>query len=200
MATPTSIRHHRFALAAALVAGAALLAPAGVLGATENQKAPPRHVLCSKAKTWIPLTYNGGCFLWFSRSARLAVYADFAKAAETNSQWAGPSAYAAVQQMKCQRGSPPGDPLKLDKMQAGLCSWPETFRHVGYDEHPDHTWQCVVVMVVRTSMNGAKRTVRGRIEMQWDVTAAVKQSEQAGWMPNCDQTVPEDQWSSGTLV
>jgi hypothetical protein len=51
----------RLTAAAALVAGAALIAPMAAIGAAENQKVPPRHVICKKAQTWIPIDYSGGC-------------------------------------------------------------------------------------------------------------------------------------------
>ncbi|MFM8828982.1 MAG: hypothetical protein ACKOGE_06850 [Actinomycetota bacterium] len=191
----------RLAAAAALVAGAALIAPMAAIGAAENQKVPPRHVICKKAQTWIPIDYSGGCYLVFSQAVRQKVMADFEKVASTGSQWAAnPSVVPLVpawKTMRCQRGGQAGL-VKLNRWQAGTCTFTTTFAHRGYDEHPDHEWECTVEIVVRTSLNGSKRIRNGKIWLQWDVSAVPNTLDAvAGEFPNCEKSVPDDAWTSG---
>lgn len=189
---PTS----RFTAAAALVAGAALMAPMAAIGAVENQKVPPRHVICEKVQTWIPIDYSGGCYLSFqSLAIRSSVYAAFVKVGANSSQWAGAQAASAVKAMKCTRGGFVNN-QKLNRWQAGTCAWNETFQHVGYGDHPDHQWQCEVTMVVTSAPNEKRRGKGTRMALQWLVSSTPLQdlSRTDGEFPFCDKSVPEDAW------
>jgi hypothetical protein len=185
----------RLTASAALVAGAALMAPMAAIGAAENQKVPPRHVICQKVQTWIPLGYSGGCYLSFSPAIRSSAYAAFAKAGANSSQWAGANAAAAVKAMRCTRGGVVNT-MRLNRWQSGTCVWNETYQHVGYGDHGDHQWQCEVTMVVTSAPNGKMRGKGTRMAMQWLVSSTPLQdlTRTDGEFPFCDKSVPEDAW------
>ncbi len=198
MRTPR-IRVHRLGTMA-LAAGVVFTAPAAGLGAAEAQKAPPRHVICSKVTTWIPADYTGGCFLSFSPAIRSSAYAAFAKSASGNSEWAGPNAAGAVSTMKCRRGGV-ANGMKLNRWQSGMCVWNEAFQHVGYDTppnpHADHQWQCEVTVVVTSAPSGKMRRKGVRSSLQWAVSSTPLQdlTRTDGEWPFCNKTVPEDAWA-----
>lgn len=185
--------------AAVLVCCAAMASPAL---AAQSAEVPSRHVICNKAQTWIPLAYDGGCYLRFSPTIRKAVYAAFASAAKSDAQWIrDPQDVVPLvpqwQAMRCTRGGK-ANGVALNRWQAGTCTWDtEVFGHRGYGDHADHEWQCRVVMVLRTSMNGKQRTRGGKLWMQWDVTATPLQDLQPsfGTYPRCGKDAPEDTWT-----
>lgn len=186
----------------ALVAAAAVTAVAvtGSAAATPRAKTPPRHVICSKASTWIPVDYNGGCYLTFTPAVRRIAYDAFANAARLSSQWQGSDDLAPLDQtaivagMRCTRGGMAGL-VRLNKWQAGRCTWTDTYGHYGLGDHPDHTWECEVTVVVRTGPNGKSRVRGTRASLQWDVTAAPLDdaSQVNGEWPNCEKN-PDDTW------
>ena len=184
------------ALASAALAGTAVAAPA-------RAKAPTRHVICSKTPTWIPADYDGGCYLSFSQQVRRIAYNAFAEAADNGSDWKwgnasgvapliGPAFLAA---MDCSRGGTVAL-QRLNKWQAGTCTWNDTFGHYGLGDHPDHEWECSVTVVLRSSMNGKSRMRKGRLWMQWDVTGAPLDdgTRLGGEFPHCGKDPSTDDW------
>ena len=170
--------------------------------AHDNAKAPVRHVICSKTPTWIPANYDGGCYLTFSRAVRRIAYNAFEQAAETSDQWKWSDPILArldvgsvLASMKCARGGVAGL-VKLNKWQAGICTWTETFRHQGLGDHPNHEWECTVSVALRSGMNGKSRMTKGRPWMQWDVTGAPLDdaTREAGEFPNCEKDPSTDAW------
>lgn len=186
----------------ALAAAGAALAPLAVTGTPALAKPPVRHVICSKASTWIPFDYDGGCYLRFSTAVRRIAYAAFADAAAGSDQWSGnqvaPLDLApTLGSMRCTRGGTAGL-VKLNRWQAGMCSWTETWGHYGLGDHTDHEWSCEVTVVLRSGLNGKTRKKRGRVEMQWDVTGSPLQEVMVtgGEYPYCDKD-PDDNFPTG---
>jgi len=186
------------------VAGTALTGTA--TAASLKAKTPPRHVICSKASTWIPADYNGGCYLTFSQPVRRIAYDALVKAGETSSQWKwGSSTDVArligsnlLASMKCSRGGSVGL-VKLNRWQAGTCTWTETFGHYGIGDHPDHEWDCAVSVALRSSQNGKSRMKNRRLWMQWDVTGAPVDdgARVSGEFPLCEKDPSTDAWYGG---
>lgn len=185
-------------LVAATLAGAAL---AGVATAAPAKAAtPPRHVICAKASTWIPVDYDGGCYLTFSSTVRRIAYDAFTKAAQLSSQWQGSEDIAPLDQgaivkgMRCTRGGMAGL-VRLNRYKAGRCTWTDTYGHYGLGDHADHTWGCEVTVVVSTGPNGKSRVRNGRAALQWAVTAAPLDDATlvAGEWPHCEKNA-DDSW------
>lgn len=181
------------------LAGAALLAPAGALAANGTQRVPPRHVICSKTVTWVPMDYDGGCFLTFSQAIKRSAYGVFSLTAADDSEWAGANTAAAVSTMRCTRGGTVNG-MKLNRFQSGTCVWNETYQHVGYDTppepHANHQWQCEVTMVITSAPAGKTRGRPGRMSMQWKVSSTPLQdlTRTDGEFPFCNKSVPDDAW------
>jgi hypothetical protein len=193
MTTPRS-------LVALAIAGAALV-PAAVLATPALGKTPTKHVICDKAAKWIPVDYTGGCYLMFSKALRTMAYDAFVDSAEDMTQWlghAGADLQAAnhIKSMKCSRGGT-FNGLKLNRFHTGSCTWTDTWVHFNEGDHPTHTWGCEVTMVLRSGLGGKTRNRRGRLEMQWTVTAAPLQRIVAvgAQFPFCDKKVPEDTYA-----
>lgn len=183
------------------LAGAAAI-PAGVATSPALAKAPVKHVICTKASTWIPVDYTGGCYLRFSPAVRTVAYRAFTDAAQGSSQWSGNQVAPLdlgpiLQSMRCSRGGTAGL-VTLNKWQAGTCTWRETWGHYGLGDHPDHEWSCEVTVVLRSGLNGKTRKKRGRMEMQWDVTGSPLQEVMVtgGEYPYCDKDA-DDAFPSG---
>lgn len=187
--------------AGAVVAGAAAAVGAVALQPTTAQ-AVPRHVICDASAKWVPVDYTGGCYLRFSRAVRRIAYDAFATAAEARAQWQGSADIAPLDQsaiiasMNCTLGGN-ADLLLLNKFRAGKCEWTDTFGHFGLGDHPDHTWDCQVTVVVTAGPTATRRTRRGRMDLQWKVSAAPFQSIEVipGEFPYCDKNT-DDSWDS----
>ncbi len=180
------------------------LAVIGLVGSTADvatAKAPSRHVLCGKAATWIPMEYDGGCYVTFTQAVRRIAYDAFAEAAQSETQWRGSSGLAQlnigqiVASMKCSRGGSV-NLIALNRWQAGLCTWTETFGHYDLGDHPVHEWTCEITVAVRTSMSGKVKRRKGRVWMEWSTTAAPVDdvSAQPGEFPHCGKDA-DDNWS-----
>lgn len=189
-----------------LAAAGAVLVPAAVVATPALAKTPVKHVICDKPVKWIPVDYTGGCYLTFPTAVRTIAYDAFEEAAKGDPSWLGSTDLGAaalskpskIRAMKCRRGGTAGL-VKLNRFQAGTCTWIDTFGHFGLGDHADHTWDCEVTVVLRSGLNGKTRMRKGRMEMQWDVTGAPLQDvlEVGGEYPYCDKAVPEDTWLQG---
>lgn len=189
-----------------LAAAGAVMVPAAVGLSPAAAKTPTKHVICDKPAKWIPSDYTGGCYLTFSRAVRGIAYDAFEDAARDDAQWIGSTELGggslgrekAVTSMTCRRGGTLNG-VRLNRFHAGWCTWTDTFGHFEEGDHPVHTWGCDVIVAVRSGPGGKVRTRRGRVELQWTITAAPFQDllVVGGEYPYCGKTVPEDTWLQG---